>query len=58
MNTPISIFLPILGSAYGIWVGTYFHNKQRSRKQKSAIIIVGALLAVICISMLISASNK
>lgn len=55
MHIPYFIWLPIIGGIYGAFVGGYIRQGKHSAKQKTALLIIGVILAVVCLAVLIDA---
>lgn len=55
MHIPYYIWLPIIGGIYGGFVGGYIKRGKHSAKQKTALLIIGVILAVVCLAVLIDA---
>ncbi len=56
MNLKIlTIFLPLLGALYGVFLGMYIRSEQKTPRKRTVLLISGILLFLICAAALIKA---
>lgn len=51
----LTIFLPLLGALYGVFLGMYIRSEQKTPRKRTVLLISGILLFLICATVLVKA---
>lgn len=54
----LTLFMPLLGAAYGVGLGMYIRSSEKTRKKKRLLVASGILLLLVCVFTLVNAFHK